>query len=290
MTKKIFLTALTSLFCLAVFSQTPTHRLRFKYRIKQSQIASLAARGIFLRDNPIPPAILGNPVTICNNGVLKCLITNNNGVLTIDPWSISDPSVNPGTTDTDPCLGAAGVVNATTPYPLKIDISRGITRAAGTPVLVGHPTEAVTFHYQTWLIGVNTSAVKFRPSVKDYNGNEYSANAITGSINAGLTIGYSYGWTTFTHRSTTSWSWTPAFSLGLASASLAKEPLKKQVTTTYNPSNFIISPALGFIVARNDVGLFFTYGHDFMTGKHSDAWAYQGKHFLGIGLSAGFKL
>jgi hypothetical protein len=288
MTKKIFLTALTSLFCLAVFSQTPTHRVRFKYRIKQSEIAALTARGIILRDGTTP---VGNLVNICNNTrVLKCLITNNNGLLTIDPWAISDPSVNPATTTADPCLATPGVVKATTPYPLTIDIRRGFTRAAGTSVLVGHPTEAVTFHYQTWLIGVNTSAVKFRPSVKDYNGNEYSANAITGTINAGLTIGYSFGWTTFTHRSTTSWSVTPAFSLGLASASLAKEPLKKQVTTTYNPSNFIISPALGFIVARNDVGIFFTYGHDFMTGKNSDAWAYQGKHFFGIGLSAGFKL
>ena len=291
MNKKILLSIVALSICFAVFAQSPTHRLRFKYRIKQSKITTLATQGIILRDNAVAPGTLGNPVNICSNtGVLKCLITNTNGLLTIDPWSISDPSVNPAKTVNDPCLGTPGVVNATTTYPLTIDIRRGFARTPGTPVLVGHPTIPVTFHYHTWLIGVNTLGVKFRPSVKDYNGNMWSANAITGSINAGVTLGYSFGWTTFTHRSTNSWSLTPAFALGLASAALAKEPLKKQVVTTYNPSNFIISPSLGVIVARNDVGIFFTYGHDFMTGKNSDAWAYQGKRFLGIGLSASFKL
>jgi hypothetical protein len=253
-----------------------THRLKFKYRITQSKVTELAMDGIILTD------ALGTPVNICNNGVLKCLITNSNGTLTIDPWAI--------TPATDPCIGAPGIVNSNTPYPLRFDISRGHLKLPGTPTLVGHPTVPVTFHYQTWLIGVNTFAVKFRPRVKDFNDNEYSSNAISGSINAGLTVAYSFGWTTFTHRSSSSWSVSPAFSLGLGSASLSKEPLKEQKITTYNPSNFVLSPSLGLIVARNDIGIFFAYGHDFMTGENANAWAYQKKRFLGIGLSASFKL
>ncbi len=288
---KLFTTFITlTLICNNVIAQAPTHRLKFKYRLTQKVINDLTSRSVILKDAN------NNAVNLCTAPnslkVIKCLVTNKDGLLTIDPWKISDSRTDPSSNLIDPCYGNTSTINAGTQYPLKIDIQRGFSRAGapGTPVLVGHPTKQITLHYQTWLIGVNTSAVKFRPSVKDYNGNEYSPNAITGTINAGLTIGYSFGWTTFTHRSTNSWSITPAFSLGLASASLAKEPLKKQVTTTYNPSNFIISPALGVIFARNDVGVFFTYGHDFMTGRNSDAWAYQGKHFFGIGLSAGFKL
>jgi hypothetical protein len=155
---------------------------------------------------------------------------------------------------------------------------------------VGHSTKVIHLHYQTWVIGVNTIGAKFRPRVKDYNGNEYSTNVISGSINAGFTLGYSFGWTTFTHRNTTSWSLTPAFALGFSAASLGKEPLKKQVSVTYNPSNFVLSPSIGCIIARNDLGILFNYGHDFMFGKNSSAWAYQKKKFFGIGLSASFKL
>lgn len=282
--KKFLLASLAILWSINLFSQTPTHRIKFKYRITSPKIKSLAARGIILKDAK------GTPVIICDQAnVLKSFVTNTNGILKIDPWAISDPSVNPAAEDTDPCLNKAGIVNANTLYPLSIDIQRGFDHP-GQPVVVGYPTETVWLPYQTWIIGVNTLGVKFRPKVKDYNENEYSVNAITGSINAGITVGYSFGWTCFTHRSTTSWSLTPSFSLGLASATLAKEILKKQIVTTYNPSNFILSPQFGFILGRNDLGLLVTYGKDYMMGSNSSAWAYQGKHFIGIGLSASFKL
>lgn len=264
-------------------AQTPSHRMRLKYRIYKNKLNKLATRNITLQD------ATGAVVTPCGKKI-KCLITNTNGVLTVDPWAVSDPSVNPKVTKTDPCLGKAGTVNAKTPYPLKIDIQRGYNKAAGTATLVGHPTEPVSFPYETWVIGVNTLGVKFRPRVTDNNGNEWSGNAITGSINAGFTIGYSFGKTKFTHRSTNSLSCTPAFSFGLASAVLAKEPLKKAVVTTFNPNNFILSPSLGIILSRNEIGVFVAYGHDYMLGKNSDAWAYQGKYFVGVGLSASFKL
>jgi hypothetical protein len=271
------------IFCNAAVAQQPSHKLVFRYRIRQDKLDALAKNNVFLKDNK------GTRLALCKNSILKAVITNTSGLLTVDAWTIKDKRITEGTGKNDPCYEQSGILNAATAYPLNIDIRRG-QQPPGPNVKVGHSTKVIHLHYQTWVIGVNTIGAKFRPRVKDYNGNEYSTNVISGSINAGFTLGYSFGWTTFTHRNTTSWSLTPAFALGFSAASLGKEPLKKQVSVTYNPSNFVLSPSIGCIIARNDLGILFNYGHDFMFGKNSSAWAYQKKKFFGIGLSASFKL
>lgn len=282
---KIACAALAMLLCTLTFSQTATHRLRFKYLISANKVSELNGRGFQLLDAN------GNSITICPNNRTRTLIKNTDGLLTFDPWTISDTRVNTATSERDPCYGSAGVLNAQTPYPLTMNVRRGTgANAIGATVMVGHPTENVRFYYTTFLVGVYSLALKIRPRVKDYLGNEYAHNAIAGTINAGLTIGYSIGFTDFNHRGSTSWSATPTFSPGFSAVALKNEPLKSQVTTTYNTNNFVWSPALGLLVARNDIGIFFAYGKDYMTGKNADAWAYQKKGFWGLGLSASFKL
>src|SRR5690606_15639896 len=118
----------------------------------------------------------------------------------------------------------------------------------------------------------------------------YTPNVLGSSFNLGLSIGYSFGWTTFTHRFNNNVSVTPSFSLGFSAISLSKEPLKKNISTKYSPSNFVLSPAFTTIFARNDVGITFSYGRDIMFGKNASSWAYQGKGWFGIGVAAGLKL
>jgi hypothetical protein len=279
--KQKILLVLCVLFVFFANAQQPSHRMKFKYRITQKKLDALAANGLILKD-----AKGKKQDKICGK-ILKAMITIDKGVLIVDPWAIKDKRVNPVDTEEDPCYGVDGTVNATTPYPLTINIKRGLDAIEPH---VGHPTIPAVLHYQTWLIGVNALGAKIRPQVKDFNGNEYSANAITGTFNLGLNVGYSFGWTTFTHRSANSFSITPALGLGFSAASLSKEPLKKQVNVAFNPSNFILSPAFSVIVARNDIGIMLSYGHDFMLGQNASAWAYQGKRYFGIGVAANFKL
>ena len=262
------------------FSQAPSHRVHFKYKITKNTLEQLAKKNIFLTDNK------KGIIKLCEGlKVLKCLITNNQGDLVVDPWTISNKELNPGTTKTDPCPGDSNsaILNANTLYPLHIHIERG--------KFVGNPAKKVVLHYQTWLFGANSLAVKFRPAVTDYRDSVYNATAISGTINLGLTAGLSFGITSFTHRSTTNWSITPAASVGISSVQLAKEPLKKKINLINRVgSNFILSPAFSMIFARNDIGIIVSYGADLMMGKNSSAWAYQGKHFIGIGFSAQLKL
>jgi hypothetical protein len=266
--KKIFIIAV--LLCVAENVISQTHRLRFKYLLTQRRLQRLATRTtpIFLMD--------GRTVTqyqICNSTRLKVDITNTNGLLIIVPWQITSSPAN---------CSAGNIVNPGTQLPLSMQLPPRRT--------AGDPTVSVPVHYRTWIIGANTFGLKLRPGVKDYNGKTYERTATAGSFNLGLSAGYSFGWTRFTVRSGNSFSLTPGFALGFSSANLSKEILSKNVDASASTSNLILSPAGSLIVARNDIGLIFTYGIDHMSGKNSDAWAYQNKRFFGIGVSASFKL
>lgn len=277
---KLLFTLTLLVICCHSFSQS--NRIRFKYRITQTKLKNLAANGYYLTDDS------SNIYCICPySKKLKCFVNPNSAdkyTLNIDPWQINDYRTNRNldSSKKDPCYGIDSVVNAKTPNKLKLSLLKR--------PLVGNPTEYIQLHYQSWIMGVTIVGLKVRPRVTDYNGNEYAANAISATLNLGLTIGYSLGWTKFTHRSANSWSLTPNFGFGFSATSLSKEPLKRAVTTTYNPSNFILSPALNLTVARNDIGLIFSYGRDVMFGRHASAWAYQGKGFFALGIVAGLKL
>ncbi len=280
MKKIILLVLIIIVAAINAFAQTQSYRLKFQYRISSNKLVKLNSKGYHIVDT--------NKVQyrFCPqlNEPFKCLINNKDGELSIDPWAITDSRTNSYLKNpvTDPCYGQDSVINANTPNILKIvNLKRS---------KVGNPTRKICLHYQTIIVGVNIIGLKVRPQVKDYNDSTYSANALTGNFNLGLSGGYSFGWTQFTHRSSNSYSVTPGISLGFSSASLSKEPLKKKVTTTYSLNNFILSPSASVTIARNDIGLIFTYGHDIMFGRHSDAWAYQGKGFFGLGIAAGLKL
>jgi hypothetical protein len=253
-------------------AQAPSNRMKARYYITSKKLSQLNNDNFFITDGITPS------LELCGKTKLKVLITATAGLLKIDPWKIVH---DPANGITDGCLGKADKINSTTVNNLSISINRK---------LVGDPTIAIKIPYNAWIIGLNAIALKIRPKVEDYKGNLYSANAVGASINLGPSIGYSFGYTTFTHRTATSWSATPSISLGFSTVSLAKEPLKKEVVTTFTPSNFVLSPSFSLIIARNDLGITFCYGKDAMMGRHKTAWAYQGKSFFGIGIAAGLKL
>ncbi|TYZ12712.1 hypothetical protein FY528_05325 [Hymenobacter lutimineralis] len=277
-----------------VCAQVPSYRARFRYILTQRRIDQLrkGCPSLIVTD-----ALGKTAYNLCSVGVpsgrqprIRALVTNDKGTLLLDPWSVRDDRVNKPcqarsdstSVKKDPCYGTTGIINAAIDNDLRIQLPKR-TR-------IGDPTIATWLHYQTWLFGVNAIGLKVRPRVKDDADSTYTRNAVSGTLNLGLNVGYSFGWTYFTHRSSHSYSITPGLNLGFSGVSLSKEPLKRKTTLTYIPSNFVFSPALSLIGARNDVGLIFTVGVDRMFGKYADVWLYQNKLFYGIGVSAGLKL
>ena len=252
-------------FNFSVKAQSPTYRLKFKYILTKSKLAEIQAKSFQIT------GVKDTVYSLCGNS-LKVLISQSAGVLKIDPWAITSP---------DNCSGRPGIINRTTLNELQINMNRKS---------VGQPTRTIVLPYRTWLIGINAIALKVRPSVTDVDGKKFSANVLASNFSLGPSLGYSFGWTTFTHRSATSWSVTPGASLGFSALSLAKEPLKEKVDVSTSPSNLLLSPSTTLIIARNDIGITFSYGWDKMIGKNKNAWAYQGKGFFGIGVAASLKL
>lgn len=251
-----------------------SNRIRFKYKISNSTLERLKKDGFSLTD------VNGTEYSICSDKshwwsrqpALKAYISQDKNILTVDPWTIINGS----------CADNSSIVNKDTPNSLKIDLRK--------PATIGDKTKSIRLNYESFIFGVNIGGLKIRPRVTDYNGNIWAANAFTGSFNFGLSYGYSFGRTIFTRRGYNSFSTTPSLGLGFSAASLAKEPLKRAVVTSYNPSNLILSPVINITFARNDVGIIVSGGLDYMCGRHATAWSYQGRPFVAIGIAAGLKL
>jgi len=264
---KTFLVFVLFITCLEAEAQT--HRVRFKYLMNERRLRKLNSGSPRLDIK----GANGKVYSVCPGTRFKFSVTNTQGTLLIDPWAITS---NPSRCD------SAQFINDTTANNLRIQLP---LRSR-----IGDPTVSVTLHYRTWVFGVNTVGLKVRPKVKDYNGKEYRSSAVAGNFNLGFSAGYSFGWTKFTHRSSNSFSITPGASLGFSSAVLSKEILKKNVDVSSSTGNLVLSPAVSCIIARNDIGIILSYGIEKMTGKNASAWAYQGKGFFGLGISASFKL
>lgn len=258
------------------FTSAQTNRVRFRYRISHEKEREMNANGLYFTAGT-------DSFSLCpHTSKFKTLITLVNGQLVLDPWSILDHRTDTTLSQdkVDPCYAQPRIINALTSNTIIVDLRRS---------RVGEPTKVLRLPYQTWIFTVNSIGVKFRPKVTAANDSIVFASAMAG-VSLGFSAGYSLGFTTFTHRTANSWSFTPSVGLGFSTVSLSKEPLTEKVDLKGVGSNFVLSPAFNFVVARNDIGLIFAYGTDLALGKYGNKWAYHRKPFLGIGVAAGFKL
>lgn len=266
--RNFLITAVLLVTCLSL--QAQSHRLRFKYRISQKKITSLAngSPSIRIKDSS------GNPYNLCSTKPesyrLKAVINQDKYLLNIDPWAIDDSD----------CAGTAGIINKTTDNDLSISLP--------ARPYVGDRTIWIRLPYQSFIVGINSTVVKYRPAVKDTTGSRVSGIFSAGA-SLGFSLGYSFGWTKFTHRAANSTSVTPSLALGFSSQSLKDQPLRKKFEGPI-VGKLITSPSLNVTIARNDIGLILSYGMDFMSGSEGKSWAYQGKGYFGLGVAAGLKL
>ncbi len=286
--KQLFLLCLFFTCLRAADAQTAGNRVNLRYKITKKKVQELREKNFLIKSKSQPVKKhfeIGN----IDIGYFKCIISFKDGILNIDPYALADSRTTSGITFTDPywdsCTIKNGdticIINANTKNDLYIDLNRA---------KVGNRTRSIILPYETFIIGINNISIKFRPKVRDYNDSLYTPNVVGSNINLGLTFGYSFGWTKFSHRSNPNFSITPSASLGFSAISLSKEPLKKKISVVTQPGNFVLSPAASLVFARNDVGLIFAYGIDIMFGKNAGIWAYQKKGWFGIGIAAGLKL
>ena len=230
----------------------------------------------------------GSQVHTLSNPVLKGVVTRDKDKLLVDFWSIVHKPASLDHREQDYCHGSATVINSNDPPDFSFQLP---ARAA-----LKDPTVRVRIPFRSWVYGVNSIGIKWRGRVTSVDQTDSTKtvnngpNVQTGNINLGFTLGRSFGWTKFTHRSTNNVSITPALALGFSSTTLAKEPLSRKADVTNLSANLVLSPAMSMIVARNDVGLIFSYGWDFMTGQGSSVWAYNGRPWFGLGVSASLKI
>ncbi|MGV9013532.1 MAG: hypothetical protein ACOH13_13135 [Flavobacteriales bacterium] len=260
-----------------VFSQLATNRMRAHYRLTPERLAKIESMGFHLTS-----AIIGVRYTVDGfDKPFKFLATLKDGAIKLDPWSLTDSSFNQNRRDSVVAPGdTVRWITATTPADMEIGLKRSsmIQR-----------TQVVRLPYRTWLLTVNTIAIKVRPSATDSAGKNYSAN-VGSSFNLGLSLGYTFGTTAFTHRTQISRSHTVGLGLGFSAVALSKEPLKTPINVSATPSNFVLSPNVSYTFARNDIGIVVAAGIDTMTGSHADSWLYQNRFFWGFGLAVGLKV
>ena len=226
--KQLILVCILFTFLLPAAAQTAGNRVNLKYKINKKKIKELTYRNFLIKSKSQPIKkyfVIGD----IESGYFKCIINFKDGILSIDPYAIIDSRTTPGKNFTDPFWDSCAVINgdtvciinANTKNDLQIDLNRP---------KVGNLTRSITLPYETLIIGINNISIKFRPKVRDYNDSLFTPNVVGANINLGLTFGYSYGWTKFSHRSNPSFSVTPALSLGFSAISLSKEPLKRKVS------------------------------------------------------------
>ncbi|MBB3054565.1 hypothetical protein [Mucilaginibacter gotjawali] len=289
---KCFLLLCLAIFSLSAFGQS--NKIGFKYYLTKSKVdqMTLPSNGFGLKDSVVvfakgetvtlqsgktvkltKDSVLIKDVTLCNGSTLQCNITPTAGFLQIDPWAIV----------TNPCgdpSGKSTMINAFSKNSIIITFPRK---------LVGNPTMVLNLNYGAWILNVSTLGVKFRPSVKDSNNVKHAATATGSNLNLGLTYGYSWGFTAFNNRTNNSYSFTLSGGLGFSTIDITKEIVTAHLDSGLG-SEFVLSPSINMIFARNDIGILFALGTDLMTGKQGSSWAYHGKPYFGLGIAAGFRL
>lgn len=268
-------TGLLVLYMGLAFSQGGTNKMKAHYRITAKKLASLEADGF-------PVRVKGDVDTRYALGDLKkfrFLATLKDGYILMDGWSV-DTTLNENRAQEVNRGDTVIYINRNTPHTLSIDLNR--------PNL-GTPTTVVKIPYQAWVITLNTLGVKVRPSATDSAGKTYAANVSTG-FNLGLTAGYSFGRTGFTHRTLNSWSHTLGLGVGFSAVALGKDLLYSPTDVSDAPSNLVLSPNFSYTFARNDIGLVLAAGIDQMVGARADSWLYQSRFFWGFGLAVSLKV
>lgn len=251
-------------------AQLAPSRIKARYWITPERLAKFETRGMCLVDTSkrSPHYTLGAMCSFKFNALLD------KGVIKIDPWRFKEPSVNPK----DP---SSSLINSETPNTLQFVLP--------PRKRLSDPTKVFKLPYSAWVLSVNSLGVKVRPAATDTMGLQYDP-VVTSSFNLGINFGYSRGFTSFTHRSQTSWSVAGSAGCGLGAVDLSKEPTYTVIDAKQTKGHLLVSPNINLTFARNDIGLVVAYGWDIMAGPHSAVWLYQGTHFFGFGFSAGLNL
>lgn len=268
------------LFCLGtilVHAQQASNRLFAHSRITPERLTKIEQKGYHICKTKV------DSIRYTVDGFkkpFKCVATLGKGVISVDPWSIVDSTTNAGVPDSVSRGITRRAITVTTPADLEIDLNRKS---------LGQTTKVVKIPFRAMTITLNSLPIKIRPSAEDSAGYKYDP-VVTSSFNLGLSCGYTFGSTAFTHRAANTWSGTFSGGLGIGAAALKNETFQTTIDPKYSPSNLLLSPNMSFTYARNDIGLVLAAGWDYMVGSHADWWLYQGKLFVGFGLSVGLKV
>jgi hypothetical protein len=214
--------------------------------------------------------------TFCIPNGSKVYITLASGKIWVDPWQIV----------------ANGVCTSTTPrtLPLTPNTLRQ-QRLELQPVVVSYGTPITTLKlpFGAWVYGL--SAIPFRVRLKQEYDNNGNLTGTASSTNFALALygGHTlWGRSTITNRAIHNNAISLIAFAGPSTVDISKEINAPAALPIKNKVNATIVYGTGITFSRNALGATIYFGLENALGTGASLWTFNGKPFIGFGVSTGF--
>ena len=205
----------------------------------------------------------------------KVNVTLSSGKIWVDPWQIVANGV---------CsVGTQGTV------PLTPTTTRERLELQAVSPTFGTPTKVLKLPFGAWVYGL--SAIPFRVRLKqayDVNGNRTGTASSTNfalAVYGGHTL---YGWSTVTNRAIHNNAISLVAFAGPSAVDVSREIAAPATLPIKNKINATVVYGSGITFSRNALGATVYFGWENAIGTGSSLWTYNGKPFIGFGVSTGF--
>lgn len=207
----------------------------------------------------------------------KGILTVSGGKCTIDFWSWKNGEAQANLTGAVPSTEVLTIAEPLNTQSFEIKLSRAdLTQT----------TNVLYIPFGGWNYGLATVPLRIRYGRES---KVATASALSGMV----FIGRSYGLSSITHRGMNNLGVNIGGFFGLSSATLKTSEFVKDDRVKYpsvERTDLTLLYGAQLQVARNNIGLIFTYGIENATGPYASSWIYQYKPFIGFGITSGFTL
>lgn len=205
----------------------------------------------------------------------KVFVTLSSGKIWVDPWQIVDSGV---------C--AAGTTGT---FPLTPTTARERLELQSVPVNFGTSITALKLPFGAWVYGL--SAIPFRVRLKQSYDNSGNRTGTASNTNFALALygGHTlYGWSTITNRAIHNNAVSLIAFAGPSTVDISREIAAPTTLPIKNKINPTIVYGFGITGSRNALGATIYFGWENAFGTGASLWTFNGKPFIGFGVSTGF--
>lgn len=210
----------------------------------------------------------------CITNNTKVMISISSGKIWVDPWQLTSNGICQAGTE-----GTVSLTTATNREKLEL---KPIASTFGQSI------NSITLDFNAWVYGL--SAIPFRARLKQRldNSDERVSSISTTNFALCLFGGHTiWGWANITNRAINNNAISIVGFLGPSYVDISKEvggptvPIKNKINPT-------VVYGFGTTFSRNSLGVTLYLGWENAMGNSTNLWVYNGKPFIGLGISTGF--